>query len=344
MFFLSCFKGGEAFHGRMGIAAVALLLILLLAPCREAAGEGPLKKAVLLPQWVPQAQFAGYYAALERGIYRKHGIDLTILPGGPGRSPGECPERGTADFGTLWLATGIEMRAKGIPVVNIAQILQQSALMLVAMKSSGIEKPEDMEGRKVGLWGGVFQIQPAAFFRKFKLNVVVVPQSFSVDLFLRGGVAVASAMWYNEYHTILNAGVDPDELTPFFFQDYGLNYPEDGIYVLEKTFEGDPDLCRAFVNATLEGWRYAFDHPDEAVGIILRELEKANIPATRVHQRWMLDRMKDLMVSRDNPGLAAGSLLPEDYHRVAHGLKAFGLIETVPPYTEFYRVCGNEEP
>jgi NitT/TauT family transport system substrate-binding protein len=341
MFFLSCFKGGKASAGRMGILAVVLLFLM---PGWGAAGERPLKKATFLPQWVPQAQFAGYYTALEKGIYRNHGIDLAILPGGPGRSPGECLERGTADFTTLWLATGIEMRAKGVPLVNIAQILQQSALMLVAMKSSGIEKPEDMEGRKVGLWGAVFRIQPAAFFRKFKLNVVVVPQSFSVDLFLRGGVAVASAMWYNEYHTILNAGVDPEELTPFFFQDYGLNYPEDGIYVLEKTFDRDPDLCRAFVDATLEGWRYAFDHPDEAVAIILGELEKANIPATRVHQRWMLDRMKDLMVSRDNPDLAAGSLLPEDYHRVAHGLKAFGLIETVPPFTEFYRVCGNERP
>lgn len=342
MFFHFFFEGRKWFLHPAGALTVALLLVF--TPAWGAAGEQPLKKAAFLPQWVPQAQFAGYYAALEKGIYRKYGIDLTILPGGPGRSPGDFLEQEKVDFGTLWLATGIEMRAKGIPVINIAQLLQQSALMLVAMKSSGIEKPKDMEGRKVGLWGPVFQIQPAAFFRKFKLNVVVVPQSFSVDLFLRGGVAVASAMWYNEYHTILDAGVDPGELTPFFFQDYGLNYPEDGIYVLEKTFERDPDLCRAFVQATLEGWRYAFDHPDEAVGMILKELEKANIPATRVHQRWMLDRMKDLMVSSENPGIAAGSLLPEDYHRVAYGLKAFGLIETVPPFTEFYRVCGHEEP
>jgi len=58
---------------------------------------------------------------------------------------------------------------------------------------------------------------PRAFFEKYDLDVQVVRQSFSVNLFLRNGVDVASAMWYNEYHQLLNAGLNPEELTTFFF-------------------------------------------------------------------------------------------------------------------------------
>ena len=301
------------------------------------AVSGTPAKMSFIPQWVPQAQFAGYYMAYEKGIYERYGIDLTIITGGPDRPPSDLLEEGTADFATLWLTTGIQLRAKGVPVVNIAQMLKRSALMLVAKKSSGIERPEDMNGKKVGLWGPVFQIQPRAFFKKYKLDVREVPQSYSVNLFLRDGVDVASAMWYNEYHTILNCGLNPDELTTFFFHEHGLNFPEDGIYVLEKTYRNNPELCRAFVEASLEGWQYAFDHPDETIAVVMRNLEREHIPATAVHQRWMLDRMKDLMLPDEGAGGPPGSLNPVDYHRVALGLKTNDLIEVIPSFTSFYR-------
>ncbi len=301
------------------------------------AVSGTPAKMSFIPQWVPQAQFAGYYMAYEKGIYERYGIDLTIITGGPDRPPSDLLEEGTADFATLWLTTGIQLRAKGVPVVNIAQMLKRSALMLVAKKSSGIERPEDMNGKKVGLWGPVFQIQPRAFFKKYKLDVREVPQSYSVNLFLRDGVDVASAMWYNEYHTILNCGLNPDELTTFFFHEHGLNFPEDGIYVLEETYRKNPELCSSFVQASLEGWQYAFENPEETIAVVMSNLEREHIPATAVHQRWMLNRMKDLMLPDGGTDGSPGSLRPEDYHRVAIGLKTNELIETIPSFTSFYR-------
>ena len=116
----------------------------------------------------------------------------------------------------------------------------------------------------------IFRFNRKPFFKKYNLQVKVIPQSFSVNLFLRDGVDVASAMWYNEYHTIINSGLNPDELTPFFFHEHGLNFPEDGIYTLEKTFKKDPALSCAFVKASIEGWLYAFSHPEEALDIVLR--------------------------------------------------------------------------
>ena len=321
------------------IAATIFLIIICVAP---AEGD-TLKKASFIPQWVPQAQFAGYYIGLEKGIYKKHGLDLTIITGGPDYSPSELLTDGRADFASLWLSTGIQMRAEGEKIFNIAQIMQRSALMLVAKKANGIEKPRDMNGRKVGLWGPVFQMQPRAFFKKYDLAVQVIPQSFSVNLFLRDGVDVASAMWYNEYHTLLNCGIDPDELTTFFFHEHGLNFPEDGIYVLEETYNKDPELCTAFVLASIEGWRYAFDHPDEALAVTMRNLKKEHIPTTLVHQKWMLERMKDLILTENGEDTDIGGLLIEDYSRVARGLKSMGLIDSVPGFTSFYKVIRDKD-
>ncbi len=321
----------------MGKLLPLLVLSLVLMPC-GASGQGPLKKATFIPQWVPQAQFAGYYVAQERGIYKREGIDLTIISGGPQSPSLDLLKDGKADIATLWLSTGIQARAQGIRLMNIAQMVQKSALMLAAKKSRGVKSPQDLEGRKVGLWGPISQIQPRAFFRKYHLNVTVVPQSFSVNLFLMDGVDAASAMWYNEYHTILDCGMNPEDLTTFFFHEHGLNFPEDGIYVLEETFQRDPGLCRAFVQGSIKGWLYAFAHPEEALDVVMRNLKREYIPATRVHQKWMLERMKDLMLP-EAFSTPVGALLPADYDRVARGLHGNGLIEAVPPFHQFHEKC-----
>lgn len=314
------------------------LLVCLFFPLGGSAQEH-LKQATFIPQWSPQAQFAGYYVAYEKGLYRKYGIALKILQGGPNRPPVKALESGEADFASLWLSTAIEKRSEGVKLVNICQVMQRSALMLIAKKGRGINRPEDINGRKVGLWGGEFQLQPKAFLKKYNLKVTIIPQSYSVNLFLRDGVDVASAMWYNEYHTIINSGINPDELTTFFFHQHGLNFPEDGIYTLEKTFARDPALNRAFVKASMEGWLYAFNHPDEALDIVLAYMSKARVPANRVHQKWMLARMKDLILPEDLDRGSLWLLQEQDFLRVAGELKKAGLIKDVSGYRSFCVRC-----
>lgn len=322
----------------MGRRATLICLIALLlgwttsAPC----GDSPLKKASFIPQWSPQSQFAGYYVAYEKGYYREAGIDLDIIQGGSRYSSSEALERGSATFSTMWLCDAIQQRSRGVKVVNIAQIIQRSALMLVAKKSSGISKPSDMNGKKVSLWRDDFQIQPLAFIKKYGLHVQIIPQSYTVNLFLRDGVQVASAMWYNEYHTIINAGYNPEEITNFFFYEHGLNFPEDGVYTLESTLRHDPLLVRAFTEASIKGWLYAFNNQDEALEIVMEYMTRARVPVNRVHQRWMLERIKDLAMPRDEKDPPVGILRERDFSLVAGELKSSGLIKYIPVFSEFY--------
>lgn len=324
--------------GRISILSVGLLITLMLP--FSVLGQD-VQRVTFLPQWTPQAQFAGYYVAVQKGFYQQRGIDLHLLPGGPDSPPAEFLKCRKADFTTMFLSEAIHLRVQGLKLVNVAQIGQKSGFILIARKSSRIFTPEDLSGKRVGLWLDS-QIQALAFFRKHRIQVQVIPQTYTVNLFLRGGLDAISAMWYNEYHTILNSGVNADELTTFFFDRKGLNFPEDGIYCLHESLS-HKDICRKFIAASLEGWRYAFDHPDEAIDIVMAYVQDAHSGTNRVHQRWMLDRIRDIsLVNGDTASM--GKLSAEDYHTVAQELQTSGMIDHIPNFDEFYVPCLDNAP
>lgn len=320
-------------------ARIVLTLSVLTALAVSPARGAELKSASFIPHWLPQAQFAGYYMAQEKGLYKKHGLDLTIRRGGPEYPPSETIARGKVTFASTFLSSALELRDRGVRLVNIGQIVQRSGFILVTKKASGINTPADLNGKKVGIWNA-FRLQPQAFFRKYGIAVKPVDQGATMNLFLRDGVVAASAMWYNEYHALLNAGLNEDEIKAFFFDQHGLNFPEDGIYCLEETVRRNADLCRGFISASLEGWEYAFANPEETLDVVMRHIRKANVGTNRVHQRWMLARMKDIILP---PGgdTALGVLKREDYLRVAGEMQRNGLIKEVPPYGEMYVDCST---
>ncbi len=318
------------------VAVIAVCGWFILSAVVCPAAENGLFHASLLPQWIPQAQFAGYMVAQEKGFYRAAGLDLTLMRGGPESPALELLRKGQTTFCTQWVSTAIRSRAAGVPLVNIGQIVQRSALMLVAKKASGIKTLSDLDGKSIGCWEGDFRIQPLALFRMHDLTVRLVPMYETVNLFLKGGVSAVAAMWYNEYHTILNSGLNKDELTTFFFSDLGLNFPEDGLYCMEKTLDAHPDICRGFVEASLKGWVYALEHQQETLEIVMKYANAASTGTNRAHQRWMLSRMLDLIFPQgDRSGL--GKLKEQDYERVGGVLKDLQLIREVPRFSEFHR-------
>lgn len=315
--------------------ALLIAAVLLLCAGETVAGDNQsLTRVVFLPHWIPQAQFAGYYLASERGFYREEGLDVVILDGGPLKPVEKLLLSGDATFASHFLSSALKLRDEGIPLVHLAQITQRSALMLVARKSSGIRTVEDLAGKKVSLWPA-FSAQPRALFRKHNLQVQTITQGPTINLFLRGGVDAASAMWYNEYHLILNSGLNEGDLTVFFYDKHDLNFPEDSLVCLAETWRTSPEVCRKFVRATLAGWEYVRSHRDESLLVVMRRTEQALTGTNRAHQRWMLECMCEL-IRPTNPAAAMGELSRGTLDGVVRELKNSGEIKTSPTYEEFH--------
>ncbi len=296
--------------------------------------DQPLRKVKLIPYWVTSAQFAGYYVGIEKGIFRKYGIDLEILPYDPFTSTEPVIRDGTADFALLWLVNALDLRNKGVDIVDIAQFSSRSSLMLITKKSSGIATIADMNGKKAGIWAG-FELPSKTLFSKYKVDVKIISIGSSNSLFLQGGVDIINANWFDEYHSILNNGYDENELNKFFFADHGLNLLEDGIYCLAEKTRKDPGLCADFVNAALESWMYAFNNQPEALDIVIRLARKENRPVNRAHQKWMLSKYRELYIPKGQKNINT-VLLPRDYNSIAAILLNGGFIKSVTPYDSFY--------
>ncbi len=328
-------------RGRRFFEAVLTVFLAGGATAGLAAGpEAEVRKPVTLQlQWRPQAQFAGYILAKEKGFFKEAGLpEVELRWFYEGDPPLKLVLEGRADFCTAWLSQAIALRAKGEPLVNIAQVMQKSAMMLVAHRGSGITRPADMAGRRVGLWGADFDVQPMAFFRKFSVQPEVVIQSYSMAPFLRRAVEIASAMYYNEYHKLMEAGLRAEDIVTFFFSDFGMNFPEDGLYCTETTRRDRASVCLALTSASIKGWAYAAAHEVEALDIIMKYCTEAQLATNRNHQRWMLRAMVELIQHRVGRESARwGALLVEDYDTVAKLLKEQGLIRQAPRYEDFYR-------
>lgn len=293
-----------------------------------------LKKATFSPYKDANAQFAGYYMAIEKGIYKRYGIELEIIPHQAFVTTQDLMKEGKMDFTVLRLVNAIQLKDYGVDLVNIAQLSDRSSLMLIAKKSSGIDALEKMNGKKVGIWRG-FDVQPNALFNKYNLAVNIIPIGNTNTLFLMNGVDIIIANWYDEYHSMLYNGLDSTDLYTFTFADYGFNFIEDGIYCSAKKLNSDPELCANFVQATLEGWNYAFDHREETIDVVMKYAKDSKLSANRIHQKWMLNRYKDMYQQKI---MALNTdLRKSDYDFVSDILEKSGKIKQIPSYQEFFQ-------
>jgi NitT/TauT family transport system substrate-binding protein len=275
---------------------IAMVLISGCATQPIATPEPGLDQVTLQLQWVTQAQFGGYYVALDKGWYLEEGIDLTILPGGPDIIPADSVAARRADFGTSLLADVIVAIQQGNPLISVSQIHQNNGLLLIAKKSSGIDDPQAFKEKRVGVWLGSWQAQFDALIAKENISTedfTLVSQGFSMDSFLNDELDVASAMIYNEYHVVLENGVDPEDINIIDYANYGLGFPGDVLMTNKRLVEENPDLVTRMVRASLRGWQFAIENPQETVDIVLK-YDETGIQ-TRDHQISMMDEITKLV-------------------------------------------------
>jgi len=252
-------------------------------------------------KWVTQAQFAGYYVAQAKGFYEEEGLNVTILPGGPDIAPTQVIAGGGADVVVDWMPSALAAREKGLPLVNIAQPFASSGMMLTCLKETGITTPADFADKTLGVWFYGNEYPFLSWMSQLGLatdgsagGVTVLKQGFNVDPLLQKQAACISTMTYNEYWQVIDAGIAPEDLVTFKYQDMGVATLEDGLYVLEDRL-ADPafqETMVKFVRASMKGWKDAEANPDEAAMIVLENDQTG--AQTEVHQKRMMGEIAKL--------------------------------------------------
>jgi NitT/TauT family transport system substrate-binding protein len=302
------------------------------------APSGALKPVTLQLQWVPQSQFCGYYAALDKKFWEHEGLDVTIKPGAVEIVPQQVVANGGADFGVAWLPKVLASIEQGANLVNIAQPFQRSGTLEVSWKDTNITKPEDWKGKKVGTWGFGNEFELFAAMRKAgidpnsKSDVTVIQQPFDMSLLLNREVDAAEAMTYNEYAQVLEAVnpktgelYKPEDLSVINFNEVGTAMLQDGIFV-RGDWISDPanqDTAVKFLRGAFEGWMYCRDNFDDAVNIVL----KYGTTLGKGHQAWQLNEINKLIWPSPN---GIGIMDPAAFKVTADIAQQFAVIKAAP--------------
>ncbi|OHC58745.1 MAG: nitrate ABC transporter substrate-binding protein [Rhodobacterales bacterium RIFCSPHIGHO2_02_FULL_62_130] len=290
-----------------------------------ATGAQAADDVTLQLKWVTQAQFAGYYVAAAKGFYEEEGLNVTILPGGPDVAPTQVIAGGGADVVIDWMPSALAAREKGLALVNIAQPFKSSGMMLTCLKESGVAAPTDFADKTLGVWFGGNEYPFLNWMNKLGLatdgsagGVTVLKQGFNVDPLLQKQAACVSTMTYNEYWQVIDAGVAPEDLVVFKYEDEGVATLEDGLYVMEDKL-ADPafeDKMVRFVRASMKGWKYAEANVDEAAAIVIEN--DATGAQTIEHQTRMMGEIAKLTAGSN------GALVEDDYKRTVAALMSGG--------------------
>ncbi len=280
------------------ISLLASAAIMSLAAVTAEAAD----KLTLQLKWVTQAQFAGYYVAKDKGFYDEVGLDVTIKPGGPDVAPAQVLAGGGADVVIDWMPSALATREKGVPLVNIAQVFSKSGMMLTCRKDMGVNASSDFKGKTLGVWFFGNEYPFLSWMDKLGLktdgtgaDITVLKQGFNVDPILQKQAACVSTMTYNEYWQVIDAGLKPNELSVFKYEEQGVATLEDGLYVLEDSLKDAAmkDKLARFVKASLKGWQYSIDNTNEAADIVLEN--DATGAQTEKHQRRMMGEIAKLI-------------------------------------------------
>ena len=253
-------------------------------------------------QWLTQAQFSGYYAALDQGYYEEQGLDVEIIPSGGDIVPQDALAQGEVDYAVAWVPKVLGSIEQGANITNVAQIFERSATLQVSFADAGIDSVEDLAGKNVGSWGYGNEWELFAGLGEAGVtDYTLVTQAFDMLGLLNGDIDAAQAMTYNEYAQLLET-VDPDtgELyTPEDFSvidwnDEGVAMLQDAVWADTERLESDPayeETTVKFLTATLKGWAYARDNPQEAADIVTA----AGSTLGTSHQLWMANEVNKLI-------------------------------------------------
>jgi signal transduction histidine kinase len=246
---------------------IALLLIAAqsLTTWDAAAAQEPVQHVRLQLKWFHQFQFAGFYIALEQGYYRDAGIEVDILEGRPDVDPDDVVLSGQAEFGIGNSALLLD-RGKGKPVTAVAVLFQHSPFVLLARPGADLKDVTDLPGKTLMLEAHAAELEAYLASQKVPMDAINRVMHTGDPLVLGRGVDAISAYTTTEPYDLSMAGVPFQVFNP---RASGIDFYGDTLFTTEQIAHSNRDLVLAFREASLKGWRYALDHPDETIDLIL---------------------------------------------------------------------------
>ena len=297
-----------------GTKAGTILLLLILGLCiflplisitceARPNPEKPLEKVSLQLKWRHHFQFAGYYAAIEKGFYREVGLEVELVEGKTGVDFVEEVISGRANFGVELPGLLIE-RSKGKPVIALAAIFQHSPLILIAKKETGIETPQDLREQTVAIRLKSDAELLAMFINEgIQLNDIQISKlSWNLNDLIDGKIDAIHAYLTNEPYALRKKGIPYTILRPL---TYGIDFYGDCLFTSEKEIRDHPERVKAFRKASLRGWAYAMQHPKEIIDLIVTKYDPQFSKESMLYEAEIIRKLMlpDLVeIGHMNPG------------------------------------------
>ena len=305
------------FLPRAAWAAALASCVLAMAACggsddsssststAAAGGSKQLPKVKLQLQGFTQAQFAGYFAALQQGFYKDAGLDVQILEGGTDIVPQTQLAQGRADYAIAWVPKALQSREQGAGITDVGQVFQRSGTLQVSFKNENITTAANLKGKKVGNWGFGNEFELFAGMTKAGINpgkdVTLAQQQFDMQALLKRDIDAAQAMVYNEYAQVLEAKnpqtgklYTPDDFNRIDWNSEGTAMLQDAIWANTDKLQNDKayqDTTVKFLEASFKGWMFCRDNPEKCRDIVVARGSKLGAS----HQLWQMNEINKLV-------------------------------------------------
>ena len=307
-------------------AAMILVLSALVVPFSHAGDVSPV---TLQLKWFHQFQFAGYYAAKAQGFFKDEGLSVQILERNPEKSNIQSVLDGDAHYGVADSGLILE-RMKGRPVVLLAQIFQHSPLVLITRQVSGIKSPFDLSGKSVMADFAAHSNAPLVAVLNHTLGgidkVRIMPHSFRLEEFLAGKVDAISAYLTNEPYTLKAQGIPIRIIDP---KHYGVDFYGDNLFTTVHEIQTRPDRVEGMIRASIRGWEYAMDHPEEIIALIQN---KYNADLDRGRLVYEAQMIKEMIAPDAVP---LGTVLASRFDDIVRNYLHSGLISKAQDWSGF---------
>ena len=322
------------------------ILIALLAFASLAAAQEAGERFVFTPQSTAQAQFAGYYVALEQGFYAEEGLDVTIAHPYTTTSAVDNIREGVCQATILPLSLAMRTIDGGLPLVNILQTSMNSATVIISRWG---DDPLTLRGAKVAAFRAGFGQLARSFAEMENLDYEWIMAASVKNIFIAGAVDATLARSYDEYYQLLQTRIIQPDTGIYRFEDHQYNVKQEGVYVTRAYYETHRAQAEAFARASRRGWEWADEHPthraqaeafarasrrgwewadehpEETLDLVMRYVREYRIPTNRTLQELMLKEVIRLQHDHDS-GIKEFRLRPDMVDKANEMLEKAGMV------------------